>query len=46
MTGPLLIGLITQFYGVHAGFITCGALALIFLSGLARYRTPSPGHLS
>lgn len=35
MIGPLLIGLLTQFYGVRAGFITCGALALLFLLALA-----------
>jgi MFS family permease len=31
MVGPLLIGLLTQFYGVRVGFITCGVLALLFL---------------
>src|SRR6266545_4360874 len=46
MTGPLVVGLITQFYGVHAGFIICGALALIFLFVLARSRTLGPGRLS
>jgi len=46
MIGPLLIGLITQFYGVHVGFITCGVLALIFLCVLARSRTLGPGRLS
>jgi MFS family permease len=46
MTGPLAVGLITQFYGVHAGFITCGALALIFLFVLARSRTLGPSHRS
>lgn len=45
MTGPVLIGAITQFYGVHAGFIICGALALIFLFVLARSRTLRPGRL-
>jgi len=38
MTGPLLIGLVTQFYGVHVGFVMCGLLALIFLFVLARSR--------
>jgi len=46
MTGPLVVGLITQFYGVHTGFITCGVLALIFLFVLARSRTLGPGRLS
>lgn len=44
MTGPLAVGLITQFYGVHIGFITCGALALIFLLLLAQSRTLKPRH--
>lgn len=39
MTGPLLIGLLTQVYGVRAGFVTCGALALLCLVVLARSRT-------
>jgi MFS family permease len=34
MAGPLMIGLLTQFYGVRAGFVTCGALALLFLLAL------------
>ncbi len=46
MTGPLAVGLITQFYGVRTGFITCGVLALIFLFVLARSRTLSPSHRS
>ena len=46
MTGPLAVGLITQFYGVHTGFITCGVLALIFLFVLARSRTLGPSHRS
>lgn len=36
MVGPLLVGLITQFFGVQAGFVTCGALALLLLLLLAR----------
>jgi len=44
MTGPLLIGLITQFYGVHVGFIICGVLALIFLFVLAQSGTLKPKH--
>ena len=35
MIGPLLIGLLTQLFGVRAGFIVCGALALLFLVVLA-----------
>jgi MFS family permease len=29
MTGPLLIGLLTQFYGVRVGFLMCGTMALL-----------------
>jgi len=39
MIGPLLIGLLTQLYGVRVGFVTCGALALLFLFILSRSRT-------
>lgn len=39
MVGPLLIGTLTHFFGVRVGFVTCGALALLFLGVLAR----SPG---
>ena len=39
MVGPLLVGLITQYFGVRVGFVTCGALALLFLSLLAMLRT-------
>lgn len=28
MLGPVLIGLLTQFYGVRVGFVSCGALAI------------------
>lgn len=45
MTGPLVIGLITQFYRVQVGFVVCGALALMFLFVLARSRTLRPKHL-
>jgi MFS family permease len=31
MVGPLLIGFVTQFFGVRVGFVGCGALALIFV---------------
>lgn len=34
MAGPLMIGLLTQLYGVRVGFVTCGALALLFLLAL------------
>jgi len=42
MTGPLLIGLITQIFGVRVGFVSCGALALLFLLLLARSRAFNP----
>lgn len=31
MVGPLLVGLITQFFGVRTGFVACGAVALLLL---------------
>jgi len=39
MIGPLLIGALTQFFGVRVGFVTCGVLALLFLVALARSQT-------
>lgn len=39
MTGPLLIGLLTQFFGVRVGFVACGLLALFSL--LLLMRSPS-----
>ncbi|MER3480697.1 MAG: hypothetical protein C4327_09530 [Meiothermus sp.] len=42
MVGPVLIGLLTQLYGVHVGFVACGALALLFLLLLAASRTLNP----
>jgi MFS family permease len=41
MVGPLLIGVLTQFYGIRVGFVTCGILALLFLGLLARSRALS-----
>jgi MFS family permease len=38
MVGPVLIGLLTQFFGIRTGFVTCGMLALVFLVPLARSR--------
>ncbi len=38
MVGPLLVGALTQFYGVRAAFVTCGALALLFVVPLIRSR--------
>ena len=35
MIGPLLLGALTQFFGVRTGFVTCGAIALVLL-GLCR----------
>ncbi len=31
MVGPLLVGLLTQLYGVRVGFVSCGVLAMICL---------------
>ena len=36
MVGPLLVGALTQFYGVRTGFVTCGALALLVVTPLMR----------
>lgn len=36
MVGPLLVGLITQFFGVQVGFVACGTMALLLLIFLAR----------
>jgi len=38
MVGPLLVGLVTQLFGVRAGFISCGAVALGCLALLVRSR--------
>jgi MFS family permease len=40
MTGPLLIGLLTQFYGVRVGFVICGAVALVCVGAAS---TLAPG---
>jgi MFS family permease len=39
MVGPLLIGLLTQFYGVRVGFVACGVMALAFLLLLVGSKT-------
>ena len=36
MVGPLLVGGLTQFFGVRVGFVTCGAGAVVLLVVLAR----------
>ena len=36
MVGPLLVGVLTQFFGVRVGFVACGVLALLCLAVLAR----------
>jgi MFS family permease len=38
MVGPLLVGLLTQFYGVRTGFVTCGSLALLSMMPLIQSR--------
>ena len=38
MVGPLLVGALTQFFGVRAGFVSCGILALVLLVLLAKSR--------
>ena len=42
MVGPLLVGLITQLYGVQAGFIGCGSLALLCVVPLIRSQALRP----
>ena len=44
MVGPLLIRLVTQFYGVRVGFVSCGALALIALVSLRRLLAAEASH--
>ncbi len=44
MVGPLLIGLVTQFYGVRVGFVSCGSLALIALLLLRRLPSAQASH--
>jgi len=39
MVGPLLIGLLTQFFGVRVGFVSCGVLALVVLLALTKSGT-------
>jgi len=36
MVGPVLVGGLTQFFGVRVGFVTCGAVAVVLLVILAR----------
>ncbi len=44
MVGPLSVGLLAQLFGVRAGFVTCGAVALLLLIPLAiTQRTPPSG---
>lgn len=43
MVGPLLAGLLTQFYGVRVGFVACGCLALLALIPLIRSRALPTG---
>lgn len=38
MAGPLLVGLLTRFFGVRVGFVTCGALALVTVAALGAQR--------
>ena len=39
MVGPVLVGGLTQFFGVRVGFVTCGAVAVVLLVILARSPT-------
>ena len=42
MIGPLLVGALTQFFGVRVGFVTCGAVALAFVVLLSRAKEFKP----
>ena len=46
MVGPLLIGALTQLFGVRAGFVSCGAVALLLVAGLTRVPALKPTALS
>lgn len=46
MVGPLLIGALTQFFGVRVGFVSCGATALLLLLLLMRTGTLKSGTTS
>jgi MFS family permease len=37
MVGPLLVGLLTQLYGIRTGFFTCGAIGLLLVVPLATH---------
>jgi MFS transporter, ACDE family, multidrug resistance protein len=41
MVGPLLVGAITQWFGVRTGFVSCGAVVLACLV-LANFAAASP----
>lgn len=43
MAGPLLIGLLTRFFGVGVGFVACGAVALVTVGALRHvmFRLPA-----
>jgi MFS transporter, ACDE family, multidrug resistance protein len=43
MVGPVLVGALTQAFGVRAGFVSCGILALILLVLLTKSRALRPG---
>jgi len=38
MVGPLIVGALTQFFGVRFGFVSCGILALVLLVLLVKSR--------
>jgi len=42
MVGPLVVGLLTQMFGIRTGFITCGTVALVLLIPLARSQALRP----
>ena len=42
MVGPLVVGLLTQMFGIRTGFVTCGTVALVLLIPLARSQALRP----
>jgi MFS transporter, ACDE family, multidrug resistance protein len=38
MVGPLVVGALTQFYGVRVGFVACGSIGLLLVATLTRSR--------
>jgi len=46
MVGPLLVGSLTQMFGIRAGFVTCGVIAFVLLILLARSQALRPSRVA